>query len=128
MPREFGRVEPRRVYLNLLDAHAGRASNVLDVLRDRHESGLRCCHDRHIVHERACGAPFRRHRIVEEDELVLRGYAKHSGRVGCALHDPLLGVPARIVITEEAVAEGFYEEHRPRIVARARMWSAPRAR
>ena len=63
-------------------------------------------------------APLRRHRIVEGDELVLRGHAKHSGRLGCALHDPLLGVPARVVITEEAGAEGSYEEHWPRIVAR----------
>ena len=33
------------------------------------------------------------------------------------MHDPLLGVPARVVITEEAVAEGSYEEHWPRIAA-----------
>ena len=108
MPREFGRVEPRRVYLNLLDAHAGRASNVPDVLRDRHESGLWCRHERHIVHERTCGASFHSYRIVEGDELVLRGHAKHSGLVGCALHDPLLGVPARVVIIEEAVAKRSY--------------------
>ena len=116
---ESSSVEPRRVYLDLLEAHAGRASNVLDVLRDRHESGLWCRHDRQIVQERACGASLHRYRIVDEgDELVLRGYAKHSGRVGCALHDPLLGVPARVVIIEEAVAQRSYEEHRPRIVVR----------
>ena len=45
-------------------------------------------------------------------------YTTGESGLGCALHDPLLGVPARIVITEEAVAEGSYEEHRPRIVAR----------
>ena len=105
-------------YLDLLDAYAGRASNVLDVLRDRHETGSWRRHDRYIVHERACGAPLHSYRVVEGDELVLRGHAKHSGRVGRALHDPLLGVPARVVVIEEAVAQGSYEEHRPRIVAR----------
>ena len=55
---ESSRVEPRRVYLDLLAAHAGRApADFLDVLRDRHESGLRCRHNRHIIHVRARGAP-----------------------------------------------------------------------
>ena len=115
---ESSSAEPRRVYLDLLDAYAGRAFDVLDVLRDRNESGLRCRHNRHVVHVRARGAPLRCHRIVEGDELVLSGYAIHSGRVGCALHEPLLGVPARVVVTEEVVAEGSHEEHRPRVVAR----------
>ena len=41
----------------------------------------------------------------------------HSGRVGCALHDPLLGVPAGVIASEEAVAEGPHEEHRRCVVA-----------
>ena len=34
------------------------------------------------------------------------------------MHDPFLGVPACVIVSEEAVAEGSHEEHRPYIVAR----------
>ena len=33
------------------------------------------------------------------------------------MHDPLLGVPACVIVTEEAVAEGSHEKHLPRVVA-----------
>ena len=34
------------------------------------------------------------------------------------MHDPLLGVPACVIVSEEAVAEGSHEVHQPRVVAR----------